>query len=106
MKITVFSRKAKTNDGRAFNVFVSSLKKNDGTSQYVTVRYSGKDKNKNFDPAKCPYIIEFNKEDANLSSRTFTDKKTGETRKNHTLWIKDYTESSEHYVDHSLDDFI
>ena len=39
MKITVFSRKAKTHDGRAFNVFVSSLTKNDGSSQYVTVRY-------------------------------------------------------------------
>ena len=106
MKITVFSRKAKTHDGRAFNVFVSSLTKNDGSNQYVTVRYSGKDKNKNFDSAKCPYIIEFNKEDANLATRTFTDKKTGETRKNFTLWIKDYTESPETYVDHSLDDFI
>ena len=106
MKITVFSRKAKTNDGRAFNVFVSSLTKNDGTSQYVTVRYSGKDKNKEFDSARCPYIIEFNKEDANLSSKSFEDKKTGEKRKNCTLWIKDYKESDEVYVDHSLDDFI
>lgn len=106
MKITVFSRKAKTNDGRTFNVFVSSLNKNDGTSQYVTVRYSGKDKNKEFDSAKCPYIIEFKKEDANLSSNSFEDKKTGEKRKNFTLWIKDYTVSEEKFVDHSLDDFI
>ena len=106
MKITVFSRKAKTNDGRVFNVFVSSLNKNDGTSQYVTVRYSGKDKNKEFDSTKCPYIIEFKKEDANLSSKSFEDKKTGEKRKNFTLWIKDYNISDEVYVDHSLDDFI
>lgn len=106
MKITVFSRRAKTNDGRTFSVFVSSLNKNDGTSQYVTVRYSGKDKNKDFDPAKCPYIIEFKKEDANLSSKSFEDKKTGEKRKNFTLWIKDYTVSEEKFVDHSLDDFI
>ena len=106
MKITVFSRKAKTNDGRTFNVFVSSLTKNDGTSQYVTVRYSGKDKNKEFDSAKCPYIIEFNKADANLASNSYEDKKTGEKRKNFTLWIKDYKESDEAYVDHSLDDFI
>ena len=106
MKITVFNRKAKTHDGRAFNVFVSSLTKNDGSDQYVTVRYSGKDKNKEFDPTKCPYIIEFNKEDANLSSKSFEDKKTGEKRKNFTLWIKDYTVSEEKFVDHSLDDFI
>lgn len=106
MKITVFCRKAKTNDGRAFNIFVSSLNKNDGTSQYVTVRYSGKDKNKELDPIKCPYIIEFKKEDANLSSKSFEDKKTGEKRKNFTLWLKDYTVSEEKFVDHSLDDFI
>lgn len=106
MKITVFSRKAKTNDGRTFNVFVSSLDKSDGTSQYVTVRYSGKDKNKDFDSSKCPYIIEFKKEDANLSSKSFEDKKTGEKRKNFTLWIKDYTVSEEKFIDHSLDDFI
>ena len=106
MKITVFSRKSKTHDGRTFNVFVSSLTKNDGTSQYVTVRYSGKDKNKEFDSAKCPFIIEFNKEDANLSCTPFEDKKTGEQRKNFTLWIKDYTVSEEKFVDHSLDDFI
>lgn len=106
MKITLFSRRAKTSDGRVFCVFVSSLTKNDGTSQYVTVRYSGKDKNKEFDSAKCPYIIEFDKEDGNLSSKSFEDKKTGEKRKNFTLWIKDYKESDEVYVDHSLDDFI
>lgn len=34
MKITVFSRKAKTHDGRAFNVFVSSLTKNDGLKKF------------------------------------------------------------------------
>lgn len=106
MKITVFSRKSKTHDGRTFNVFVSSLTKNDGTSQYVTVRYSGKDKNKEFDSARCPFIIEFKKEDANLSGKSYEDKKTGEKRKNYTLWIKDYKESDEVYVDHSLDDFI
>lgn len=106
MKITVFSRKSKTHDGRIFNVFVSSLAKNDGTSQYVTVRYSGKDKNKEFDSSKCPFIIEFKKENANLSGKSFVDKKTGEKRKNYTLWIKDYKESDEAYVDHSLDDFI
>lgn len=106
MKVTIFSKKVKTNDGRSFNVFVSSLPKKDGTSQYVTVKYSGQDKNKEFDSNKCPFIIEVDKSDAHMSSKSFTDKTTGEIRKNYTLWIKDYKESDEVYVDHSLDDFI
>ena len=56
-------------------------------------------------PAKddCPCIIEFDKKDANLSPRKYTNSK-GEERTGYTLWISKYKVSEEKYVDHSLDD--
>lgn len=109
MKITLFSKKKHTKEGKEFNVFVGTLNRKDGTNQYMTVKYSGDDKRLDFDGRKCPYIIEFNKEDANITkkTRTLTDKETGETKSitNYTLWLKNYKESSEKFIDHSLDEF-
>lgn len=105
MKTTVFAKKVKTNDGKSFFTFVTSLKKKDGTKQYMKVMYSGDDKNKKFDSEDCPVVIEFDRDKANISTTTYTTK-DGEERKSYTLWLKDYTVSEEKYVDHSLDDFI
>ena len=105
MKITVFAKRIKTKDGKSFIEFVTSLERKDGTKQYMRAMYSGKDKNKAFDADMCPMIIEFDKANANVSTKTFVSK-TGEERKNYTLWIKDYTKTNEVYVDHTLDDFI
>ena len=71
----------------------------------MKVMYSGKDKNKNFDNQVCPVVIEFDRNNANVSTQIYTDR-NGENRKSYTLWIKDYTVSDEVFVDHSLDDFI
>ena len=49
MKTTVFAKKVKTNDGKSFFIFVTSLEKKDGSKQYMNVMYSGDDKNKKFD---------------------------------------------------------
>lgn len=105
MKTTVFAKKVKTNDGKTFFTYVTSLEKKDGSKQYMKVMYAGKDKNKSFDSDNCPLVIEFDKANANVGSTTYTTKE-GEERKRYTLWLKDYTISSEKYVDHSLDDFI
>lgn len=102
MKITVFAKTAHTQDGKPFVRFIGRLPKKDGTEVSMVVRTS--QKAGNIDADKTPYIIEFNKEDANLSSRKYTDK-DGNERVSYTLWLKKFTESSEKYVDHSLDDF-
>lgn len=102
MRITVFKKNRQTHDGRKFVVYVSKLKKKDGTEQYVSVKF---DQNDNPDPAKCPVVIDVNKETANLSKRTTVDAVTGEARENFTLWVKEWKESGEKWVDHSLDDY-
>lgn len=105
MKTTVFAKKVKTNDGKSFFTFVTSLEKKDGSKQYMNVMYSGDDKNKKFDSEDCPVVIKFDRNNANISTTTYTTK-DGEERKRYTLWLKDYTVSEEKFVDHSLDEFI
>ena len=105
MKTTVFAKRIKAKSGKRFIVFVTSLERKDGTKQYMQVMYSGKDRNKAFDSDVCPLVIEFNREDANVSTKTYTDR-SGEEHKSYTLWLKDYKVSNEKFLDHSLDDFI
>ena len=105
MKTTIFAKRVKSHDGKSFVVFVTNLERKDGSKQYMRVMYSGKDRNKAFDTDICPLVIEFNREDANVSTEKYTDK-SGEERKSYTLWLKDYKVSDEKFVDHSLDDFI
>lgn len=105
MKTTIFAKRVKSHDGKSFVVFVTQLERKDGSRQYMRVMYSGKDRSKVFDTGICPLVIEFNREDANVSAETYTDK-SGEERKSYTLWVKDYKVSDEKFVDHSLDDFI
>lgn len=104
MKVTLFRKQGTTKDGRKFNIFVTTLNRKDGTKQYATVKYSGGDETKQFNPNKCPYIINVDKKHANIGITHWTDR-NGEVREDYTLWVKDYTVSDEEYVDHSLDDF-
>ena len=105
MKTTIFAKRVKSHDGKSFVVFVTQLERKDGSRQYMRVMYSGKDRTKVFDTDSCPRVLEFNRDDANVSAETYTDK-SGEERKSYTLWVKDYKVSDEKFVDHSLDDFI
>lgn len=105
MKAKVFAKRVKSHDGKSFVTFVTQLERKDGSKQYMRVMYCGKDRNKAFDTDICPLVIEFNREDANVSAEAYTDK-SGEERKSYTLWLKDYKVSDEKFVDHSLDDFI
>ena len=55
-------------------------------------------------PENCPMNIKFNKCDANMATREFTRKDTGEIGLSYTLWISRWEQGSP-FVDHSLDDF-
>ena len=105
MKATIFAKRIKSHDGKSFTIFVTTLERKSGESQYMKVMYTGKDKNKNFDSDACPMVIEFDRQSANVSKTAYTDK-NGEPRFTYTLWLKDYRRLNEQYVDHSLDDFI
>ena len=105
MKAKIFAKRIKAHDGKSFTIFVTNLERKDGTQQYMKVMYTGKDKNKSFDSDTCPLVIEFKREDGNISTTYYSDK-NGEERKSYTLWLKDYKISDEKFVDHSLDDFI
>lgn len=102
MKITLFAKTAHTKDGKAFIRYIGRMTNNAGKEVSMTVRVSGKAPA--FDQDKCPYIVEFDKKDANLQSHKYMDK-DGNEKTSYTLWLKKYKESDEKYVDHSLDDF-
>lgn len=101
LKITVFSKKCKTKDGKTFYKNVAKLTKKDGTEIYVNVMLPEDDKLK---ADECPIIIEVDKANANLSTERDTAE-DGTVYERHTLWIKKYTRSKEKYVDKSLDEF-
>lgn len=101
MKITVFAKTAHTKEGKPFIRFIGKMHKN-GEEVNVVVKTSKSAQQ--LDESKCPYIIEFDKQDANMSTRKFTDSNNNE-RTSYTLWLKKWKESSEKYIDHSLDGF-
>lgn len=102
MKITLFAKTAHSRDGKAFIRYIGKLTNKEGKEVTMTVRPTGDIPQ--FVQSKCPYIIEFDKKDANLQSKKYTDK-DGNERTSYTLWVKKYKESDEKFVDHSLDDF-
>lgn len=102
MNITLFAKTAHTKEGKTFIRYIGRLTNKQGKEISMAVRTS--DDIPPFVQNKCPYIIEFNKEDANLQPHKYTDK-DGNEKTSYTLWLKAYKESDEKYVDHSLDDF-
>ena len=104
MKVTVFAKKRKTQEGRAFTNYVAKLAKKDGTELTTGVKF--RDECGAPKAESCPMISEIPKEKANLSPRTYTDPETGEEKTSYDLWVSEWKESPEKYVDHSLDEFV
>lgn len=101
--ITIFAKTAHTKEGKPFTRFIGRLKNKKGEDVTMTVRA-----NKGapqFDESKTPYNIEFDKGNANLQTRKYTDN-DGNEKTSYTLWLREWKESSTPYIDHSLDDFI
>lgn len=104
MLLTIYAKKRTTNDGgRVFYNYLSSLTKKDGTVLKVQVKFTedaGSPKGET-----CPTNIEVNKEDCNLSTRTYTDAE-GETHEAPVLWVSKWSKSAVEFEDHSMDDFV
>lgn len=103
MKVTVFAKNRKTQDGRRFVSYIGKLAKKDGSEVTASIKF--RDECGFPKPEECPMIIEFTKDKANMSEKKFTDSKTGEDRTGFELWISEWEKSAEEYVDHSLDEF-
>ena len=106
MKALIFAKKRRTKEGKEFYGYIATLTNKDGEEQTIGCKF--KEECGNPKPEACPLYIEFDKEDANISTKKETQidevgEETQVARK--TLWISKYIISDEKYVDHSLDDF-
>lgn len=104
MKATIFAKKKKTKEGRTFTAYVTRLT-NKATGSEVSMAVKFREDCGQPKPEECPMIIEFDKNKANRTERTYTREDTGEDAVAYTLWISEWKKSNEVYVDHSLDDF-
>lgn len=103
MKVLVFAKRQKTFDGRTWFKFLGTMRKKSGEDEVVQVRFRDECGNPSVD--KCPCYLSIDKENANLSRKTYTDKDTGERHESWTLWVNDWVMLDEPYVDTSLDEF-
>lgn len=102
MQITIFAKRRQTRESKTFFNYSSTLTNRDGVDIPVQVKFRegcGQPK-----AELCPMNIVFDKADANLSTREYTDPETAEVRKSRVLWVSKWTQGAE-YVDHSLDNF-
>lgn len=106
MKALIFAQKKQTKEGKPFNTYLARLTKMNGEEIVVEAKFREEWGNPKAD--KCPMFIEFEKADANLSEKKekYIDE-VGEEKEvtRRKLWISKYSESTEKYVDHSLDEF-
>lgn len=102
MDITVFAKRRQNAQGITFYNYLATLtNKRTGEPITATVRFPVD----NF-PAipDCPINISVNKDTANLAPRKYHDT-NGNERTAYTLWVKDWKERADKYVDRSLEDF-
>ena len=102
MKYTVFAKRRQTPETTFFN-FLTTLTRKDGTEVTAQVKFRdecGKPK-----PEKCPLILESPKEALNMTKRRYVNSSTGEERTAFTMWVSEWKDTGEQYVDHSMDDF-
>ena len=102
MKINVFAKKRTTKDGsKSFYTYITKLVKKDGSTITASVKFP-EDNTPKAD--EFPLTIEFDKADANLSTKAIENDETGEVvGESKTLWLKKFKKSA--YIDTSLEDF-
>ena len=101
MKITVFSKKRQTKDGKkVFYTYFTRLTNKDGETITASVKFVD---DECAIPETFPCNLVIDKAFCNLATKTETAE-DGHEYTNKTLWIKRY-EMGDPYVDTSLDDF-
>ena len=101
-EITIFAKKAQSNDGRVFYKFLTTLTRKDGTEEKVEVKFT--EAAGAPIPSTCPCNILVDKTNLNMVSRDYVDPKTGEVKIAKRMWVNAW-ETGSTYVDHSMDDY-
>ena len=113
MQLNIFCKKGKSNDGRTFPIYLSTLTKKDGTKVGVNVKF--RDDAGAPDPKECPCVIEVEKTDANLvikpiivedddGEKGYLTDENGEIKQRRTLWVSAWAMVGP-YVDTSLEEY-
>lgn len=98
--IPVFKKTIKTQDGRAFTKYLSSLtSKSTGEAVTVVVKFKG---NEPTGPFPLNIVIEKGGVNLSVKIRHGAD---GTEYKTHTLWVERWKQGPA-YEDHSMDDFM
>lgn len=103
MEIIVFSKKRKSQEGRPFTTYLTSLTKKDGTRQTMQLKF--KDETPKPNAADCPMYINVDKNNANISKSTYKRRDTGEDSVSFTLWVSEWAKSDRIFTDDSLDEY-
>lgn len=107
MKLTIFSKKRTSHDGRQFDTFLTKLTKKDGTEITTGVKFRELCGSPRYED--CPCIIEVDKSKMNFNTKEISQELNDGTERvfeQNTLWISEWKMSNEKYVDTSMDDFI
>lgn len=104
MNLTIFAKKRTTKEGKTFYTYISTMTRKDGTELTASVKF--RDECGSPKPENCPVNIIVDKENANLSTRTYTREDNGELATSYTLWVSGWElDTINPFVDHSLDEF-
>ena len=101
-QLTIFAKRAQSNDGRTFYKYLTTLTRKDGAEEKVEVKFTEDAGNPK--PENCPCNIIVDRADCNMVARDYVDPKTGECKIAKRIWVSAYTNGPE-YVDHSMDDY-
>lgn len=104
MKVTVFAKKKTTQEGKTFYTYIGRML-NKKSGEEVSVQIKFKEDCGAPKPDKCPCILEIPKEMANLSRQKYGEAEDGAPLYSHTLWVSEWHNTNEKFIDHSLDDF-
>lgn len=101
MELTIFAKRRQSKDGKQFFQYLTTLTRTDGTTETMRVCFRDVLAPKS---ESCPRNIIVSRDNSNISTRRYTDTKTGEIKEGKTLWVSAWEEGSP-YVDHSLDGY-
>lgn len=97
----IFKKDKTSKEGKRFASYLTRITNKD-TREEVSASVKFEDGACN-PPKSFPIRIDIM--NGSVSSKNYTDEKTGEERKSYTVWVRDWKESEEKYVDDSLDNW-
>lgn len=98
--VNVFKKDRVTKEGKQFSAYITRIT-NKATGEEVGASLKFEDGVAV--PKEFPVRIDVM--NGSVSTRKFTDEKTGEEKTGYTVWVRDWKKSEEEYEDKSLDEW-